>query len=61
MGRIVTLGLMCFQLCGGGASFSDLEVIGSFHLAGIDFQVKMVHVDGSYVALQLWDTAGQER
>ncbi|XP_039092289.1 EF-hand calcium-binding domain-containing protein 4B [Hyaena hyaena] len=28
---------------------------------GIDYQVKMVHVDGSYVALQLWDTAGQER
>nr|XP_060514658.1 EF-hand calcium-binding domain-containing protein 4B isoform X1 [Panthera onca]XP_060514659.1 EF-hand calcium-binding domain-containing protein 4B isoform X1 [Panthera onca]XP_060514660.1 EF-hand calcium-binding domain-containing protein 4B isoform X1 [Panthera onca] len=35
--------------------------VGSFHLAGIDYQVKMVHVDGSYVALQLWDTAGQER
>ncbi|XP_032204968.1 EF-hand calcium-binding domain-containing protein 4B isoform X1 [Mustela erminea] len=28
---------------------------------GIDYQVKMMHVDGSYVALQLWDTAGQER
>uniref|UniRef100_A0A8I3PEC9 Calcium release activated channel regulator 2A n=1 Tax=Canis lupus familiaris TaxID=9615 RepID=A0A8I3PEC9_CANLF len=28
---------------------------------GIDYQVKMVRVDDSYVALQLWDTAGQER
>ncbi|XP_044927669.1 EF-hand calcium-binding domain-containing protein 4B isoform X2 [Mustela putorius furo] len=28
---------------------------------GIDYQVKMMYVDGSYVALQLWDTAGQER
>ncbi|XP_026358437.2 EF-hand calcium-binding domain-containing protein 4B isoform X2 [Ursus arctos] len=28
---------------------------------GIDYQVKMVCVDESHVALQLWDTAGQER
>ncbi|XP_066113807.1 EF-hand calcium-binding domain-containing protein 4B [Saccopteryx bilineata] len=28
---------------------------------GIDYCVKMVHVDDSQVALQLWDTAGQER
>nr|XP_035937990.1 EF-hand calcium-binding domain-containing protein 4B isoform X2 [Halichoerus grypus] len=28
---------------------------------GIDYRVKMVHVDDSSVALQLWDTAGQER
>uniref|UniRef100_A0A915KN03 Uncharacterized protein n=1 Tax=Romanomermis culicivorax TaxID=13658 RepID=A0A915KN03_ROMCU len=28
---------------------------------GVDFHVKMVHVDGNVVALQLWDTAGQER
>ncbi|XP_004412014.1 PREDICTED: EF-hand calcium-binding domain-containing protein 4B [Odobenus rosmarus divergens] len=28
---------------------------------GIDYQVKMVRVDDSSVALQLWDTAGQER
>ncbi|XP_027447433.2 EF-hand calcium-binding domain-containing protein 4B isoform X3 [Zalophus californianus] len=28
---------------------------------GIDYRVKMVRVDDSFVALQLWDTAGQER
>ncbi|XP_006862743.1 PREDICTED: EF-hand calcium-binding domain-containing protein 4B [Chrysochloris asiatica] len=28
---------------------------------GIDYQVKTVNVDDSWVALQLWDTAGQER
>lgn len=44
-----------------GVSFSDLEVTGSLHPAGIDYQVKMVCVDESHVALQLWDTAGQER
>lgn len=44
-----------------GELFTDLDVIGSFYLVGIDYQVKMVRVDDSYVALQLWDTAGQER
>ena len=44
-----------------GASHSHLEVTGPFHLAGIDYRVKMVHVGDSQVALQLWDTAGQER
>ncbi|KAL8619011.1 hypothetical protein ACOMHN_018393 [Nucella lapillus] len=28
---------------------------------GVDFQTKLVDVDGHTVALQLWDTAGQER
>ena len=28
---------------------------------GVDFQIKSIRVDGSFVALQLWDTAGQER
>ncbi|XP_076471309.1 ras and EF-hand domain-containing protein homolog isoform X7 [Babylonia areolata] len=28
---------------------------------GVDFQTKLVEVDGHSVALQLWDTAGQER
>ncbi|XP_053385023.1 ras and EF-hand domain-containing protein homolog isoform X5 [Mercenaria mercenaria] len=28
---------------------------------GVDFQTKMIELDGRTVALQLWDTAGQER
>ncbi|CAG5125200.1 unnamed protein product, partial [Candidula unifasciata] len=28
---------------------------------GVDFQTKMLDVDGHPIALQLWDTAGQER
>ncbi|XP_064599676.1 ras and EF-hand domain-containing protein homolog [Liolophura sinensis] len=28
---------------------------------GVDFQTKIIEVDGRTVALQLWDTAGQER
>ena len=28
---------------------------------GVDFQTKIIEVDGRVVALQLWDTAGQER
>ncbi|XP_041366596.1 ras and EF-hand domain-containing protein homolog isoform X2 [Gigantopelta aegis] len=28
---------------------------------GVDFQTKVIEVDGRIVALQLWDTAGQER
>lgn len=28
---------------------------------GVDFQTKIVNVDGHTIALQLWDTAGQER
>ena len=31
------------------------------HVAGVDFQVKSLVVDGHLIALQLWDTAGQER
>ena len=30
-------------------------------LTGVDFQNKVLDVDGHTVALQLWDTAGQER
>ena len=30
-------------------------------VAGVDFQVKSLVVDGHLIALQLWDTAGQER
>ncbi len=29
--------------------------------AGVDFQTKVLEVDGRVIALQLWDTAGQER
>jgi len=32
-----------------------------FVIAGVDFQTKMIELDGRTVALQLWDTAGQER
>ncbi|ELT94782.1 hypothetical protein CAPTEDRAFT_160577 [Capitella teleta] len=28
---------------------------------GVDFQTKVIEVDGRVIALQLWDTAGQER
>ena len=28
---------------------------------GVDFQTKVLEVDGRVIALQLWDTAGQER
>ena len=28
---------------------------------GVDFQTKIIDVDGRAIALQLWDTAGQER
>ena len=28
---------------------------------GIDFQIKMVDIDGMRVKLQVWDTAGQDR
>ena len=28
---------------------------------GVDFQTKILEVDGRVIALQLWDTAGQER
>lgn len=30
-------------------------------IAGVDFQTKVLEVDGRTIALQLWDTAGQER
>lgn len=30
-------------------------------LPGVDFQTKLLEVDGRTIALQLWDTAGQER
>ena len=30
-------------------------------LAGIDFKIKNVPIDGRNVKLQIWDTAGQER
>ena len=29
--------------------------------SGVDFQTKVIEVDGRVIALQLWDTAGQER
>ena len=29
--------------------------------SGVDFQMKMLIVDGEQTVLQLWDTAGQER
>ncbi len=32
-----------------------------FSSPGVDFQTKVLDVDGRVIALQLWDTAGQER
>lgn len=31
------------------------------NLAGVDFQIKKMLVDGEKTNLQIWDTAGQER
>lgn len=39
----------------------DRFSLGMTATVGIDYRVKSVCVDGSWVALQLWDTAGQER
>lgn len=47
--------------CHARATARCRAVTGPLHLAGIDYRVKTVCVDGSQVALQLWDTAGQER
>ena len=33
----------------------------AYFALGVDFQTKMIELDGRPVALQLWDTAGQER
>lgn len=30
-------------------------------IAGIEYESKLLRVDGRNVALQLWDTAGQEK
>lgn len=32
-----------------------------YSFSGVDFQMKMLIVDGERTVLQLWDTAGQER
>lgn len=32
-----------------------------FCILGVDFQMKLVDVDGKATAIQLWDTCGQER
>ncbi|KAF8778379.1 Ras and EF-hand domain-containing protein like [Argiope bruennichi] len=41
-------------------SFSD-PINLSYMLAGLDFLMRTLRVDGKNVAVQLWDTAGQER
>jgi len=38
------------------------KFVGNLHSTlGVDFQTKVIQVDGRIIALQLWDTAGQER
>ncbi len=39
------------------------DVFGGAYLStvGIDFQEKIINIDGKSVMLQIWDTAGQER
>lgn len=50
------------MLC--SAKVINSELCPTFPLSlsvGVDFQTKVLEVDGHTVALQLWDTAGQER
>lgn len=67
----------CTHVCGNGSKWKNVELkkiivtsIQSISLnqsyyfvwiAGVDFQTKVLEVDGRTIALQLWDTAGQER
>lgn len=67
----------CTHVCGNDSKWKNVELkkiivtsIQSISLnqsyyfvwiAGVDFQTKVLEVDGRTIALQLWDTAGQER
>lgn len=50
------------MLCSAKVINGELDPTFSVSLSvGVDFQTKVLEVDGHTVALQLWDTAGQER
>lgn len=40
---------------------NNIKIVCTVFVSGVDFQTKMLDVDGQPTALQLWDTAGQER